>query len=78
MSNSTGSFSLNDVYMKLNERVSAYNARLLLHSVKVGAGIHDEQNSPLAIEDAKNVCLELIKKGGPAFQVGKDLYTQVQ
>ena len=78
MSDSTESFSLNDVYVKLSQRVSAYNARLLLHSVKVGAGIRDEQDSLLNTEDARTVCLELIKKGGPAFQVGKDLYSQVQ
>ncbi|MCB0391743.1 MAG: hypothetical protein KDD58_10645 [Bdellovibrionales bacterium] len=78
MSDNTGSFSLNDVYVKLSQRVSAYNARLLLHSVKVGAGIQDDGNEPLSLEEAKIVCLELIKKGGPAFQVGKDLYSQVQ
>ncbi len=77
MSNTTESFSLNDVYVKLNERVSSYNAMLLLNSVKIGAGIQHEQNLVLNADDAKTVCLELIKKGGPAFQVGKDLYTQV-
>jgi len=78
MSNNTESFSLNDVYVKLSQRVSAYNARLLLHSIKVGTGIQNDQDAVLNAEEAKSVCLELIKKGGPAFQVGKDLYTQVQ
>ncbi|MCB9025168.1 MAG: hypothetical protein H6625_02515 [Bdellovibrionaceae bacterium] len=72
------SFSLNDVYIKLSQRVSAYNAKLLLHTIKVGAGIHSEQDDKLNPEEAKSLCLELIKKGGPAFQVGKDLYSQVQ
>lgn len=78
MSKNVESFSLNDVYLKLSQRVSAYNAKLLLHSIKAGTGLHGEQDAKLEIEDAKNVCLELIKKGGPAFQVGKDLYSQVQ
>ncbi len=72
------SFSLNDIYVKLNQRVSAYNAKLLLNAAIVSSGVNGEKDDLLNVEDAKSLCLELIKKGGPAFQVGKDFYSQVQ
>jgi len=77
MSKEGSTFTLNDVYSRLSERVTNYNARLLLHTVKVGSGVNYDQDAPLKQEDAEAICLELIKKGGPAFQVGKDLYNQV-
>lgn len=71
--------TLNDFYQKLNERVSDYNAKLLMQSVMIGAGISgSDYASTLKVNEARNVCLELIKKGGPAFQVGKAMYQQVQ
>jgi hypothetical protein len=70
--------TLDEVQMKLSERVTEYNARLLLHSVMVKAGLLGERDLPLNNEQAKNLCLELIKQGGPAFQVGRDLMTRLQ
>ena len=78
MSQEMTNFTLNDVHMKLSEKVSDSNAKLLLHAVTIGAGFRGEKNCPLNKEDAKTICLELIKMGGPAFQVGKALYSQVQ
>lgn len=79
MSAELSDVTLNDFYIKLSERVSAYNAKLLMHSVITCSGLdRDNDTSPLNREDAKTICLELIKKGGPAFQVGKAMYTHLQ
>lgn len=73
--------SVNDFYIKLSEKVSGTNARLMLNSALMGFGYSDvdaiNETQPLKIDDAKALCLELIKKGGPAFQVGKSMYHQI-
>lgn len=69
--------TLNDFYCKLSERVSDYNAKLMLQSAVISTGL-DQNLSSLNNDEAKAICLELIKKGGPAFQVGKAMYQQVQ
>ena len=69
--------TLNDFYKKLSESVSDYNAKLMLQSAMISSGL-DQNLSSLNTDEAKAICLELIKKGGPAFQVGKALYHQVQ
>ena len=69
--------TLNDFYSKLSERVSDYNAKLMLQSAVISTGL-DQNLSSLNNDEAKAICLELIKKGGPAFQVGKAIYQQVQ
>lgn len=78
-STSVSKLTLNDFYSKLSEKVSDYNARLLMQSVMIGAGLSgSDHSSALKVEEARTLCLELIKKGGPAFQVGKVMYGQVQ
>lgn len=75
----TCSLTLLDFHKKLSERVSDYNARLLMQSVMIEAGIvKNGDDQRLNLEEAKSLCLGLIKKGGPAFQVGKVMYSQVQ
>lgn len=69
---------LQDFYSKLNKRVSDYNARLVLQSAVMSSGIHREGIDQLNVDEARAICLELIKRGGPAFQVGKDIYQQLQ
>lgn len=71
------SLKVSDFYNGLASRVSQYNAQLLLHSASISSGISTDHDDFLNREQAKALCLELIKKGGPAFQVGKSLYTQV-
>lgn len=69
--------TVNDFYIRLSSKVSDYNAKLTLQSALIATGLNvgsDELNK----EDAKTICLELIKKGGPAFQVGKDVYQLMQ
>ena len=73
--------SVNDFYVKLSERVSGTNAKLLLSSAIVGSSYAPvdgvEGTSPMNVDDVKSLCLELIKKGGPSFQVGKNMYHQI-
>lgn len=69
--------TLNDFYSRLSERVSDYNAKLMLQSAVISTGL-DQNSSSLNNDEAKAICLELIKKGGPAFQVGKAMYQHVQ
>lgn len=69
----------NHFLTRLSEKVSSYNARLLLNSAMVESGLHETViDAPLAKEDAKTLCLKLIKKGGPAFHVGQSIYREVQ
>lgn len=68
---------VSDFYDGLASRVSQYNAQLLLHSASISSGISTDSEDFLNRDEAKALCLELIKKGGPAFQVGKSLYSQV-
>lgn len=70
--------TIHDFYVKLSERVSDFNARLLLHTALLKSGLKDERHAPLNSEDAKSICLALIGQGGPAFHVGRNMYQQIQ
>lgn len=65
-------------YSALSKKVSGYNAKLLLNSAMIQVGFNQINADPLKVDDARNICLELIKKGGPAFYVGKEIYQQIQ
>ena len=65
-------------YQKLAEKVSNYNARLLLSQALHQTGLSQINKDPLQMDVAKNLCLELIKRGGPAFHVGQALYREIQ
>jgi hypothetical protein len=65
-------------YQRLTEKVSNYNARLLLSQALHQAGLSEINKDPLADDVAKNLCLELIKRGGPAFHVGQAIYRELQ
>ncbi|MGE0762460.1 MAG: hypothetical protein AB7N80_04205 [Bdellovibrionales bacterium] len=77
-SSSANPMTLNDIYLKLSERVSTYNARLMLRSAMLSSGVIGEDSQVLENEQAKAICLALINKGGPAFQVGKSMYQTLQ
>ncbi|MCB0340757.1 MAG: hypothetical protein H6626_08700 [Pseudobdellovibrionaceae bacterium] len=66
------------IFDQLRERVSMYNAKLLLQSAAVRTGLNADNPEPLSKEQAKAICLELINNGGPAFQVGKTVYQTLQ
>lgn len=70
--------TVNQIYLRLSERMSNYNARLMLQSAILKSGVSVTEGVELPTEDARAICLALINKGGPAFQVGKDLYRVLQ
>lgn len=76
--NPMSSVTINDFYNQLAAKVSAYNAKLLLQRAVFQSGLAKDHDSQLNLDDARAICLELIKKGGPAFQVGKDMYSRLQ
>jgi hypothetical protein len=61
----------------LKKRVSHSNAKLLLHSATVRSGVAFPPDQVLKKEDAQNLCMELIRIGGPGFQVGREIYSLV-
>ncbi len=72
------SVTLQDFYKNLSQKVSAYNARLLLQTAVYHSGVSRDEAAPLKKDDARSICMQLINKGGPAFQVGKDMYQKLQ
>ncbi len=75
---SANTLTIQDFYVKLSQRVSDYNARLMLRTAMFESGVEGEGSKVLELEQARAMCLALINKGGPAFQVGKDLYRNLQ
>ena len=63
---------------RLQERVSHDNARLILDAAVIVSGIKATEDKELNKEEADSLCMELIKKGGPAFQVGTSVYRELQ
>ncbi len=63
-----------DFLNQLRSRVSAYDAQLILDSAIVSSGLEVTDESKMTKDEAKSLCLQLIKKGGPAFQVGSSIY----
>lgn len=70
--------TMNLFLTELKKKVSDSNAKLLLHTATVRAGIQYPEHEPLKKEDAHSLCMELIKSGGPGFQVGRTVYTQIR
>ncbi|MEK6553845.1 MAG: hypothetical protein AABZ31_01280 [Bdellovibrionota bacterium] len=72
----TTEVTMNVFFQELKKRVSPSNAKLLLHSAAVNSGVAFTMETKLNTEETKTLCLELIKTGGPCFQVGRTIYTQ--
>jgi hypothetical protein len=65
------------ILSRLQNRVSRGNAKLLLDTANIKAGVKvDDHSAVLEKELAKTVCLGLINQGGPSFQVGQALYKE--
>jgi hypothetical protein len=73
----TNPITMNFFLTELKKKVSDSNAKLLLHSAVVRSGLQYPEHQPLKKEDAHMLCMELIKSGGPGFQVGRSVYTQI-
>lgn len=62
---------------RLEERVSGYNAKLLLDAAVLESGISSNDDQQLDSDQAKSLCLSLINRGGPAFHVGQSVYKEL-
>lgn len=62
---------------ELKKKVTDSNAKLLLHTAVVRTGLTCAADAPLNKEDAHNLCMELIKTGGPGYQAGRAVYSQM-
>lgn len=62
------------VLTQLETRVTEYNARMILESALASSGLAIDHKDELNAEQSHSLCLALIKKGGPAFQVGTQIY----
>jgi len=65
-----------DFLERLKSRMSGYTAQMTLSSALIDSGLDPKFESELNSDELKNLCLELIKKGGPAFQVGQAMYRE--
>ncbi len=69
--------TINYFLKRLQERVSRNDARLLLDAAVIVSGLKGLEDRELNKEEASHLCMELIKKGGPAFQVGSLVYREL-
>ncbi len=68
------SITVNFIYNELKKKVTDSNAKLLIHSAVIRSGIACPADMPLDKATAQSLCMELIKSGGPGFQVGRAVY----
>lgn len=66
----------NDFLNRLREKLTFFDAKLILDAALVTAGVPQKDGNYLKGE-AKNICLALIKRGGPAYSVGAGIYREV-
>lgn len=71
------SITVNLFLDELKKKVTDSNAKLLLHTAVTRSGISCSADAPLNKEDAQALCMELIRSGGPGFQVGRTVYSQM-
>lgn len=70
------SICLEEVGKLLKKRVSALNAQILLDAAVAQSGLKIDIQTSLNKEQVDSLCLSLINKGGPSFQVGKEVYSK--
>jgi hypothetical protein len=70
-----------DLLSKLTEKLSVFDAEMILESAMLSAGIMRKGEMDLGSgfkrKEVRSICLALIKKGGPAFAVGTAVYREV-
>ncbi len=75
------SLSEKDLLNKLSERLSFFDAEMILEAAMMSAGVMRRPAADIRNgfkkKEARNICLALIKKGGPAFAVGAAVYKEV-
>lgn len=61
---------------RLTEKLTHFDATLVLEAAMRNAGVN-RQEGLFKKEETRNICLELIKRGGPAYSVGAGIYKEV-
>lgn len=70
------SICLNEISNLLKKKVSSLNAKILLDSAVSLSGLQVTSEEPLTKEQIESLCLKMISKGGPSFQVGREVYSK--
>jgi hypothetical protein len=65
-----------DFMRRLTEKLTHFDATMILEAAMLSAGVA-RQEGFLKKDETKEICLQLIKRGGPAFSVGSGIYREV-
>lgn len=65
-----------DFMKRLTEKLTHFDAKLVLEAAMLSAGVASSDKF-FRKEETKEICLALIKRGGPAFSVGTGIYREV-
>lgn len=64
-----------DFILRLTEKMTHFDANLILEAAMRNAGV-DKQHGFFKKDETKQICLALIKRGGPAYSVGVGIYRE--
>ncbi len=65
-----------DFIRRLAEKLTHFDANMILEAAMLSAGV-GRQEGFFKKDEAKEICLALIKRGGPAYAVGAGIYREV-
>jgi hypothetical protein len=65
-----------DFMNRLTVKLSHFDANMVLEAAIISAGVTRHEGF-FKKEEAREICLQLIKRGGPAFSVGQGIYREV-
>lgn len=66
-----------DFIKRLTEKLTHFDAQMILDAAMISAGVETKGDGFFKKDEAKEICLELIKRGGPAYSVGAGIYREV-
>ncbi len=66
-----------ELLKRLTEKVSHFDAEMILEAAMITAGVARKTDECFKKKEARNICLALIKRGGPAFAVGAKVYREI-
>ena len=61
---------------RLSEKLTHFDANMILEAAMLTAGVQ-RQEGLFKKDEAREICLALIKRGGPAYAVGAYIYREV-
>lgn len=65
-----------DFMKRLTEKLTHFDANMILEAAMLTAGVQKPEGY-FKKDEAREVCLALIKRGGPAFSVGTGIYREI-